>query len=97
MVSACGWSKNFPDSKQGEEKTSLLRQETLLIQWADFPIIRESQHWTRGHICFYSSGTKSKERSCHTPVDLLVGWGRMGSSDILAGWLGEYIAPVGAE
>ena len=34
--------KNFLDLKQGVEKTSLLRQETLLTQWADFLIIRES-------------------------------------------------------
>ena len=37
--------KNYPDSKQGEDKTSLLRQEMLLTQGADFLIMRESQPW----------------------------------------------------
>ena len=82
--------KNFPDLNQNVEKTSLLRQETLLTQWADFLIIRESQIWVNSRVCFYSPKTKDcEEWSCHTPVDLLVGWGRMGSSDTLAGWLGK--------
>ena len=41
MVSAGGWKKNFPDSKQGVEQTRLLRQETLLPQQADLLIFRE--------------------------------------------------------
>ena len=41
VVSAHRCTKNFPDAKQGEENTSLCRQETLLTQWADFLIIRE--------------------------------------------------------
>ena len=85
MFSACGWKKNFLDSKQGVEKTSLLRQETLLTQWADFLII-----WAHGHVCFDSPKTKEgKEWSCHTPVDLLMGWGRMGSLNTFPGWLGK--------
>ena len=92
VVSARGWKKNFLDLNQGVEKTSLLRQETLLTQWADFLII-----WAHGHVCFDSPKTKEgKEWSCHTPVDLLIGWGRMGSSTTLADWLGAYVAPVGA-
>lgn len=38
-----GWKKLFPHLEQVEEKTSLLRQETLLTQQADFLLIRESQ------------------------------------------------------
>ena len=51
-----------------------------------------------GGVCFYSPKIKEwEERSCHTPVDLLVGWGRWGSSDTLAGWLEAYVAPKGQE
>jgi len=90
VVSARGWKKNFPDLNQGAETTSLLRQETLLTQWADFLIIRESQPWAHGRVCFYSLKMKEcEEWFCQTPVDLLIGWGRMGSSDTLAGWLGK--------
>ena len=49
-----------------------------------------------GCVCVYSPKTKEcEEWSCHIPVDLLVGWGRMGSLDSLAGWLGAYAAPRG--
>ena len=90
MVSARGWKKNFPDLKQGVEKTSFLRQEALLTQWADFLIIREGRLWVRGLVCFYSPETKECEAwSCHTPVDLLIGWRRMESLDRLADWLGK--------
>lgn len=43
VVSARGWKKNFPDLNQDVEKTSLLRQLTLLTQWANILIIRKSQ------------------------------------------------------
>ena len=90
MFSACGWKKNFLDSKQGVEKTSLLRQEPLLTQQADFPIIKESQPWAHGGVCFCSPETMvCKKRSCHSPVDLLSGWGRLGSSDTPASQLGK--------
>ena len=42
VVPECRKKKNFPDSKQGEEKTNLLRPETLLTQLANFLIIREN-------------------------------------------------------
>ena len=90
VVSACGWKKNFPYLNQGVEKTSLLRRETLLTQWTNILIIRESRLWGHGCIYFYSPKTKEcEEWSCHTPVDLLIGWGRMWSSDTLTGWLGK--------
>ena len=96
VVSACGWKNNFPDSKQ-EEKTSLLKQETLLTQQADFLIIRGSRPWARGRSVFIAQKTrKCEERSCHIPVDPLIGLGIMGSSDTLAGWLGVYITPIEA-
>ena len=109
QFSTRGWKKNFLDLNQGVEKTSLL-QETLITQWANFWIIRESQLWEHGHVCFYSPKTKKYEEwSCHTLVDLLIGWaewslliqfligwGRMGSPDTLAGWLQAYVAPIGA-
>ena len=40
-VSAYRQEKNFAGPKQGEEKTSLLRRETLLTQRADFLLIRK--------------------------------------------------------
>ena len=61
VVSARGWKKNVPDLKQGVEKTSLLRQVTLLTQWTDFLIIRGSQLWVHGPACFYSPETKEYE------------------------------------
>ena len=69
-----GQKKNFPGSEQGEEKVSLLRQETLLIQRANFLIIRESQTQVHVHVFFfYSSETKKREeRSQDTPADLLI-------------------------
>ena len=97
VVSARGWKKNVPDLKQGVEKTSLLRQETLSTQWADFLVIQESPLWSHCRVCFYSPKTKEcEEWSCYTPVDLLIGWGRVGSSVTLAAWLGAYVAPIGA-
>ena len=43
---------------------------------------------------FIAQKTKEcEERSCHTPVDLLIGWGRMGSSDTLGGCLGHIWCP----
>ena len=42
VFSAHGWKKNFPDLNQGVEKISLLREETLLTQWAKSLITRES-------------------------------------------------------
>lgn len=41
----------FPDSEQGEEKTSVLRQEMLLTQLTNFLMIRESQSQTHGRVC----------------------------------------------
>ena len=73
-----GWKKNFPDSKQGEEKTSLLRQETLLTQLADFLRVRESRPQARGPVCFYGFIPQGEERSGDTPADLPIGWGRRG-------------------
>ena len=107
VVSARGWKKNFPDLNQGAETTSLLRQETLLTQWADFLIIRESQPWAHGCVCFYSPETKEYEEwSWYTPVDLLIGWGRtfgytsslVGEEwgpriHLLVGW--EHMLPLG--
>ena len=53
----CTWvRKNFPDSKQGEENTSLLRREMLLTQQDKILVIRESQPWVHVHICFCSPG-----------------------------------------
>ena len=43
VLSAREWKKNFLDLNQRVEKASLWRQETLLTQWADFLIIRESR------------------------------------------------------
>ena len=84
----------FPDSEQGEEKTSVLRQETPLTQQANFLLIRESWSCTHGHVCFYSPETKEREeRSQDTPADLLIGWGK-GSSNTLASWLRVYKAPI---
>lgn len=41
-------------------------------------------------VCLYSPETKEcQERFCHSPVDLLIGWGGMGSSDTIAAWLGK--------
>ena len=91
VLSAREWKKNFLDLNQRVEKASLWRQETLLIQWADFLIIRESRLWAHGHVRFYSPKTMdSEEWSCHTPVDLLIGWGGMGGLliHLLIGWGG---------
>ena len=92
-----GQKKNFPDSKQGEEdKMCLLRQEMLLIQWLTV-IIRESQPWIHGCVCFYSPEAKKREMSSYcAPDDLLIIWRKTGSSNTLANWLGAYIVPIGA-
>ena len=50
VVSAHRWKKNFPDSKTGLERTSLLRQETLLTQLAEFLIFRKSISWAHGRV-----------------------------------------------
>lgn len=42
MACAHGSEEEFPDAKQGGDKTTLLRQEMLLTQRADFLIIRDS-------------------------------------------------------
>ena len=94
MVSARRWKKNLLDLIQGVEKTSLLGKRHCNIV-GRLPDNQESQPWARGHVCFYSPKTKECEAwSCHTPVDLLVEWGRVGSLDTLAGWLEEYVAPI---
>ena len=59
--------KNFPDSKQGEEKTSLLRQER-----GNFLIIREGYPGMHGPVCFYGQRQRREERVYHTPADLLI-------------------------
>lgn len=64
-----------------------------LVQQTDFLMIRKNPPWALDHVCSYSSGRE--EGSCNRPVDLPIGWGKMGSSDILAGWLGVYIALEG--
>ena len=46
--------------------------------------------------CFYSPETQEWEEWSYTSADLLIGGGRMGSSDTPAGWLGAYVAPIGA-
>ena len=38
---------------------------------------------------FIAWGQRKEEWSYHTPVDLLLVWGRMGTSDALTGWLGK--------
>ena len=48
--------KNLSDSKPSEEKTILLRQETRLTQRANSLIVRESQGWACGCVCFYGPG-----------------------------------------
>ena len=106
VVFACGWKKNFQDLNQGVEKTSLLRRETLLTQWGSFLIIRERRLWGHGRVCVYSprqsarSGLAVHMLTCWLVgeewsllIQLLLGWGRMVSWDILAAWLGAYIAP----
>ena len=85
----CRLEKNFPDSEQGEEKTSLLKKEMLLTQWADFLLIRESRPWGCGCICIYSP--EREERSHHIPADLLIGWGKMGLP-IHLDWLGRILS-----
>lgn len=99
MVSAHGWKKDFLDLKPGVEKTSLSRQETPLTERADSPTVRESRLWARGRVCLYGlkTGQSRREGSCRPPADLLVGWGRMGSPETLAGCLGAYVAPYGEE
>lgn len=58
----CTWvgKKNFLDSRQGEEKTNLLRPETLLTQLANFLIIREKWLWEWVFVYFYSPGIKER-------------------------------------
>lgn len=49
-----------------------------------------------GPVCFYSPKTKECEGwSCHTSVDVLIGWGRMASSNTLVGWLGHMLPILG--
>ena len=77
--------KNFPYSKQGEEKISLSRGEMLLVQRDDLQIIRESRHQAHGHVRFYNP--RRNERSSDTPADLLIGWGKKGlMMHLLVGW-----------
>ena len=45
---------------------------------------------------FSAQRQESEEESCHTPVELPIGWGRMGSLDTPAGWLGAHVASIGA-
>ena len=55
--------------KARSKKDKFMEEETLLMQWADFLIIRESRPWQHGRVCFYSPKTKEREAwpSCHTP------------------------------
>ena len=64
----------------------------MIIRY-DFLIIRES-----GPRCLVVSvfTAQGERRSYDTPIDLLIGWGKMGSSDILANWLGAYKVAIGA-
>ena len=79
MVFAREWKTNFPDLNQGVEKTSLLRLETLFTQWANFLIIREHRLWAHGRVYIYSPKSKEcEEWTCHTSVDLLIGWEKNG-------------------
>ena len=48
------------------------------MQQKDFLIIRESQSWARGPVCFYVFIAQGEERSGDTPADLPIGWGRRG-------------------
>jgi len=54
-----------------KRKKSLLRDETLLMQWDEFLTIRERQPQARSPVGFYSPGIE--ERSYNTPADLLIG------------------------
>jgi len=63
VVSALGRKKNFPDLNQSAEKTSLLRQATLLTQWANFLKIRASRLWAHGCVCFYIAHRQKSVRS----------------------------------
>jgi len=66
-----------------------MRQQTLLTQWTRLP--DNQGELTLGAQSGLFAEPKTKEGcgewSCHTPADLLLGWGRMGSSDMLTGWL----------
>lgn len=76
--------KNSQHSKV-KRKKSLLRKGTLLVQWDDFLIIRESWPQACGCVCFYSP--ERQERSCYTPADLLIGWGKRDLRiHLLVGW-----------
>ena len=65
----------------------------LLAQQDSSLKIRESQPRVRGHVSFSPETKEREERSQDTPADLPFGWGRTGSSNTLAGWLGVYTAP----
>ena len=82
-ICVCGSEEEFLHSKQGEEKTSLWRQETVLTQRADFLIIRDSQPW-RGVVMSVFI-TEGEERSQDMLADLLISWGKMGCYNTLAG------------
>ena len=88
----CMWvrKKNFLDPKQSEKKSSLLRQGTLLTQWADFLIIKESWPRVCGHICFYNPGRGEVSQYTPWPADWL---GKEESNDTLDGMLG-HIMPL---
>ena len=62
------------------------------MQWDVSLTIRESQ--PRVCVGVFLQPTERGEVLSYT-FDLLIGWGKTGSSDILAGWLGAYISPYG--